>query len=121
MTHPSLPIRLTLQSEGAVLAALCISLFAQTQTSWWVFAALILLPDVAMLGYLAGNRVGALCYNLAHSTLAPAALAGIGYMSGSQLTVAIALIWGAHIGLDRAIGYGLKYARSFNATHLQQV
>ena len=74
-----------------------------------------------MLGYLAGNRTGALCYNLGHSYLAPLALAAGGTLMGVELPLSLALVWGAHIGLDRAMGYGLKYAAGFLQTHLGRI
>jgi hypothetical protein len=35
--------------------------------------------------------------------------------------VAVALIWFAHISMDRTVGYGLKYPTSFKDTHLERV
>jgi hypothetical protein len=74
-----------------------------------------------MAGYAFGNRVGAACYNVAHSYLAPLALAGAGHLAGWDNASAVALIWGVHIGADRAIGYGLKYGTGFRDTHLGRV
>jgi hypothetical protein len=85
---------------------------------WTAYLALLLAPDVAMLGYLAGPRVGAISYNAAHTYLAPAVLAGSGVLLGAPGAVAISLIWAAHIGFDRMLGYGLKYSTAFKATHL---
>jgi hypothetical protein len=78
--------------------------------SWSWFAALFLVPDLSFLGYLAGPRVGAVAYNAAHGLVGPAVLAA--------LSPWLALIWVAHVGFDRALGYGLKYGTSFGATHL---
>lgn len=114
------PIRATLQLEGALIAAAALWGFAQTDTSWWVFAALILLPDLAMLGYLAGPRWGAICYNSAHSHAAPALLCALAW-AGVAWAWPVALVWIVHIGADRAIGYGLKYATHFKDTHLGRV
>lgn len=122
MTRPTGPIggtlRLILRLEGAALGLFCIWLFAWTGFSWWLFAILLLSPDLTMLGYLAGPRVGSPVYNAGHSWLAAGALATTGYVAGSGLCLALAAIWGAHIGLDRALGYGLKYASGFGDTHL---
>ena len=121
MTHPNhIPIRATLQLEGALIAAFAVWGYAQTGASWTLFAVLLLAPDLAMLGYLAGTRAGALCYNLAHSYAAPAALAGLA-LAGQGGALPLALIWTAHIGIDRAIGYGLKYPTHFKDTHLGRV
>ena len=114
-------IRLTLQAEGALIGAAAIFAFAQVGGSWMQFALLILAPDLAMLGYLKDSKLGAICYNLAHNYLLPAALAGLGLAISSDLALQIALIWIAHVGLDRGIGYGLKYAHAFKDTHLNHV
>lgn len=121
MTQPTFtPIRATLQLEGAAIAALALWAYAQTGTGWGLFAALILLPDLAMAGYLVNTRIGALCYNAAHNYAAPAMLAALGLL-GATWAIPLALIWTAHIGVDRAIGYGLKYASHFKDTHLARV
>jgi hypothetical protein len=110
--------RLILKAEGGALALLAIFLFPRTGSSWWLFAALILAPDLGMLGYLAGPRVGALAYNVLHISALPFALALVGLLAPSATLVAIALIWLTHIGLDRMLGYGLKYDAGFAFTHL---
>ena len=71
-----------------------------------------------MPAYLAGPKVGAIVYNAAHSYLAPVALMTRGFAMASPLTLSIAMIWLAHIGIDRALGYGLKYGGGFAFTHL---
>jgi hypothetical protein len=112
---------MTLQAEGLALAAICIAAYAMTTGGWGLLAWLILAPDLFMLGYLAGPRIGALAYNLGHSVLIPAALGVLGYLTGSGLAMQLALIWGAHIGIDRALGYGLKYATGFRDTDLARL
>lgn len=116
----SLPAIL-LRLEGAALLAAAVLLYRQHDASWLLFAVLLLAPDLSMLGYLAGNRIGAMTYNVAHTTLLPIALGVTGVLAGSDLAVSLGLIWLAHIGLDRAIGYGLKYPDAFKATHLARV
>ena len=111
-------IRLILQAEGAVLAALAIWLYAGTEGGWLLFAVLILAPDLAMAGYLRGPALGAHLYNAAHTTLGPAILFAVGWLAGWEWTLPVALIWAAHIGIDRAIGYGLKDVTAFKRTHL---
>ena len=86
--------------------------------SWWLFAGLLLVPDLSMLGYLAGPGIGAIVYNAAHATPGPIALGLLGVATGYPLVLALAVIWLAHIGLDRALGYGLKYPGAFGDTHL---
>jgi len=110
--------RTLLRLEGA--AALVAASFAYSALGgrWGVFALLFLLPDLSMLGYLAGRRVGAACYNTAHSYLGPALLAAFGASSTQHGLLCIACIWAAHVGFDRLLGYGLKYGTSFGDTHL---
>lgn len=115
------PVAVTLHLEGLAAALIAGTTFAQTGGSWWLFALLILAPDLAMLGYLAGKAVGAVCYNIAHSYLAPVVLGAAAFAVGHPTLLHIALIWVVHIGLDRAIGYGLKYSSGFKDTHLARV
>jgi hypothetical protein len=70
-----------------------------------------------MVGYVAGPRVGALLYNIGHPYAVPVALGAFGYALAASLGVALALIWAAHIGMDRALGYGLKRQSGFWDTH----
>jgi hypothetical protein len=85
---------------------------------WGLFAALFLLPDLGLLGYLVGRRFGAASYNAAHSTLGPALLAALGASLDARGLLLGACIWAAHVGFDRMLGYGLKYATAFGDTHL---
>lgn len=118
---PLTPQNLTLRLEGAAIGAAAILAYAAVQGSWTLFALLILAPDLFMLGYLAGPRLGALGYNLGHTYLVPLALAGLAWIGGSDTALQLGLIWAAHIGLDRAMGYGLKYGTGFKDTHLGRV
>ena len=113
--------RLLLRAEGAALLVVSILLFSRTDTSWWLFAVLFLAPDLSFIGYLGGPRAGAAAYNAAHTTLAPALLGIGGLLVGQRLAVTLALIWAAHIGFDRVLGYGLKYAAGFGFTHLGRI
>jgi Domain of unknown function (DUF4260) len=111
-------LRLLLRLEGLALFAGAVALYAATDHSWLLFAALFLAPDVSFAAYLAGPRAGALCYNLVHTTIGPIALWVAGSILTSPVSFAVALIWLAHIGIDRALGYGLKYDAGFSFTHL---
>jgi hypothetical protein len=104
----------------AVFAASLVA-YGLLHFSWLWFVVLILAPDLSMLGYLAGPRVGAFCYNLVHTLLAPAVLALIGWWLGPLWLTALALILLAHIAIDRALGYGLKHASGFKDTHLGRI
>jgi hypothetical protein len=114
-------LRTLLRLEGLTLFAGMILLYAVWDGSWWVFAILFLAPDLSFAGYLAGPRLGAIVYNAAHSYMAPVALMVMGFGMGAPLVLSIAMIWLAHIGLDRALGYGLKYTAGFTFTHLGRI
>ncbi len=107
-----------LRAEGAALLAVSVLLYWMNGESWWLFALLLLAPDVSTLGYLTGSRVGAAAYNAFHSYPLPTALGVFGLLWGAPLAVAVALVWLAHIGMDRLLGYGLKYTTGFKDTHL---
>jgi hypothetical protein len=122
--YPSQETRVLLRLESAAFAAVALYFYATLDVSWWLFAALILAPDLSALGFLAGKRIGARTYNVFHLWLWPAALGVVGYLvysddpAGSPVLLAIALIWAVHIGVDRALGYGLKQTDAFEITHL---
>ena len=108
--------RLLLRLEGLGVLALVVLLYQRGGHSWMLFAGLLLVPDLSLLGYLAGPRVGAVAYNLAHSYVGPIIAAAAALLTGRPPVVA--LLWAAHIGMDRAVGYGLKYPGAFEDTHL---
>ncbi len=115
--HP----RMILMLEGFALFVLCILIYATLGYSWWLFAALILAPDLGMAGYLRSAKLGALLYNALHFTALPIAVGVGGYLWPEPLAVSIALIWLAHIGMDRMLSYGLKYETGFADTHLGRI
>lgn len=111
-------VRLLLRAEGLVVLAASAAAYAQFGAGWGWFAALFLLPDVSFLAYLAGPRWGALAYNVAHSYIGAVGLLAVGVLGASPMLLAAALVWCAHIGFDRLLGYGLKYGAGFGLTHL---
>ncbi len=113
--------RWLLRLEGLVVFVAALIAYRETGAGWGLFALVILAPDLAMLGYLTGPRAGAVLYNAAHSYLAPAVLGAAGLWLAAPLATNLALIWIAHIGIDRALGYGLKYDGGFGLTHLGRV
>ena len=113
--------RLLLRLEGAALLAGSLVLYFHEGFGWVALVLLALAPDLSMLGYAAGRRVGAAAYDLAHTEVLPIALGVAGVVGASDLATQLALIWLAHIGADRLIGYGLKYPSGFKDTHLQRV
>jgi hypothetical protein len=115
--HPR-SVLLILRLEGLAVAAVAAALYARTGASWWLFAGLWLAPDLSMLGYLGGACWGARFYNAVHSYVAPGTLALLALLLHATGLLPIALIWVNHIGVDRLMGYGLKYAEGFGWTHL---
>jgi len=116
-TMPALLLRV----ESVVLFVAALTLYSASGGSWLLFAALLLVPDLSMIGYLRDPKFGALIYNLFHNLLAPALLALVGTWTANALLTQIAIIWFAHISMDRVLGYGLKYVTAFKATHLQRI
>lgn len=117
MTLPNALLRV----EGLTVFIGAILLYANQGFSGLAFLALVLLPDLGMLGYLINPRVGSLTYNAVHVYTLPAVLMGLGLAATIPLALQIGLIWAAHIGIDRVAGYGLKYPTMFKDTHMQRV
>ncbi|HXF97918.1 MAG TPA: DUF4260 family protein [Gaiellaceae bacterium] len=115
-----LPGRL-LRAEGLAVLAGALAAYVEAGYGWLPLVLLALAPDLSLLAYAAGARAGTLVYDAAHTYVGPVALGASGLVAGSDLAVQIALVWLAHIGTDRLVGYGLKYPASFRETHLQRV
>jgi len=113
--------RFLLHIEGAVVAAAAVAAYFHLGYPWWLLVVLALAPDLSMLGYVAGPAVGAVTYDAAHTYAVPVALGSVGLLTDAELAAQVALVWITHIGVDRAIGYGLKYRTGFGDTHLQRV
>lgn len=114
-------VRLILRLEGLCVLAVALALYHQLHGSWTTFALLFLLPDVSFLAYLINTRAGAIAYNCCHSYILPLIFAAAMLSAGDIVGLPLLLIWFAHIGFDRAAGYGLKYASAFGHTHLGHV
>ncbi|MFB6142671.1 MAG: DUF4260 domain-containing protein [Halorientalis sp.] len=110
--------RTILRGEGVAVLALTLGGYLTLDGSLVLLAALALAPDLSMLGYLAGPRVGSLTYNAAHTYTGPLALGGAALWLDVRLALLVALVWAGHIGADRALGYGLKFPSNFRETHL---
>jgi hypothetical protein len=120
VTAERLP-RLLLHAEGAVVAVAAVALYFDAGYAWWLLLLLVLAPDLSAVGYLAGPHAGAVAYDLAHTYVWPVAIGAVGVVADSDAALQVGLIWATHIGVDRAIGYGLKYPSGFKDTHLQRV
>jgi len=113
--------RWLLHLEGASIFALTLIPYRGGHFHWWLFALLLLTPDLFMMGYLANPKIGAIAYNMVHTSAAPILLLGVAIVTPFPGLEPYALIWLAHIGMDRMLGYGLKYPTRFRDTHLQHV
>ncbi len=114
-------VKRMLRLEGLLVLVGALAAYATLSGNWIVFVVLLFVPDVSMVGYLIDARVGAMAYNSAHTYLLPGALLAAGFALNTPLLTQIGVIWLAHIGLDRTLGYGLKYPTEFKDTHLQHV
>jgi hypothetical protein len=117
LTHPGILLR----AEGFVVLTASFAAYHELRGSWLLFILLFFWPDLFMLGYLANVGLGASLYNLVHTYVGPLLLGAAAVFEQWPTTLLFALIWSAHIGFDRMLGYGLKYPTSFKDTHLRRV
>ncbi len=89
--------------------------------AWWLFLALLLVPDISMLGYAINNKWGAVCYNVVHHQGVAVVAIMAGWLAGQPTVILAGLILLGHSAMDRALGYGLKYASGFHDTHLGKI
>jgi Domain of unknown function (DUF4260) len=115
-------LKRVLQAEGLALLIGGVMAYHWLGNSWWMFVVLFFVPDLSFLAYVLGPRPGAVIYNIMHSTLGPLLMAGFSFWLGPEMvnpvTASVAAVWLAHVGFDRALGYGLKHASGFKDTHL---
>ncbi len=89
---------------------------------WYWFIIFLLVVDIFMIGYLSkDNKLGAYIYNIGHSLIIPLFLLVLGVVVSNKLSIGVSLIWIAHIGMDRSLGYGLKLESGFQYTHLGKI
>ena len=113
--------RVLLRLEGLFVLIAAILMYRELDASWWMFALLLLVPDLCIVAYASGPAVGAMLYNAVHTYVLPIVLYSAGLLSERASWMAIAIIWAAHIGMDRIFGFGLKYPGAFRDTHFGQV
>jgi hypothetical protein len=114
-------VRTVLRLEGLILFAGMTLVYGLWGGPWWLYAVLFLAPDLSFLAYLGGPKLGAWVYNAAHTSIIPMAMLTAGFGFAPPFVLSLALIWLAHIGIDRALGYGLKYEAGFGFTHLGRI
>lgn len=107
--------------ENLGLFVLSIYLFSLLDFSWWWFPALLLLPDLSMIGYAFGNKIGAILYNLFHHQGIAIIVYLLGIYLNNEVLQLTGIIFFAHSVMDRFFGYGLKYFSGFKDTHLGKV
>lgn len=113
--------RVLLHMEGAAVFIVATFVYFRLGLPWWAFLLFLLAPDLSAVGYLFGTRTGSIAYNLAHTVAWPVLFGAAGWWLGWSWAAPVALIWLAHIGMDRMVGYGLKYPDAFKHTHLDEV
>jgi hypothetical protein len=115
--HPRL-VSLLLQLEGGAVLLAALVAYWQLGGNWWIFLLLCLAPDLSWFGFVAGQKTGATVYNTVHTYLTPTVIGLIAWFAGAHGILPYLVIWVAHIGADRALGYGLKYPDLVEQTHL---
>ncbi|MCP5099861.1 MAG: DUF4260 domain-containing protein [Chloroflexi bacterium] len=114
---PSILLRL----EGTAVLVAAILFYFQQGFNGWTFALLLLWPDIAIVAYAINKKVGMIIYNILHTYSLPVVLLVLSLAFGWTFGLQFTLIWLAHIGMDRLVGYGLKYTDDFKSTHLGRV
>lgn len=107
-----------LKLEEVALFSFSIYFYNQLHYDWWLFLALILLPDASMLGYLFNSKIGAITYNIIHHKALAIIVWWIGLYTKTEVYQLAGIILFAHSTMDRIFGYGLKYFDGFYNTHL---
>ena len=110
-----------IQLEGMIVMILGIYIYFASGYSWWIFLLLLFVPDISMAGYMINTKIGAYLYNASHTFIAPLLLLLVGIMFSMDSLLMVGLIWMVHIGMDRMMGYGLKYKTHFKDTHIQRL
>ena len=114
-------MKTTLKLEELAMLLLGIVLFSTLEYNWWLFAALFFVPDFGTLGYLFGNKAGAIGYNLFHHKGIAILLYLAGLYFNSEGLQLVGLVLFSHASFDRLLGYGLKYEKGFRFTHLGEI
>ncbi|AGT09582.1 DUF4260 domain-containing protein [Paracoccus aminophilus] len=110
-----------IEGGGIAVIALVIAIMTGAGWPWWLWLVVFLLPDLAMVGYLAGPRIGAAVYNAFHLYACGLLVVLLGMALGESGVITFGLLWLVHIGVDRACGFGLKQPEGFEHTHLGRI
>ena len=85
---------------------------------WWYYPLLLLGPDISMIGYAGGNKLGAFMYNLFHHKGVAIGIFILGFLLPDMIIQLTGIILFGHSSMDRMFGYGLKLKEGFKYTHL---
>lgn len=96
-------------------------LFNQQTFAWWWFPVLILVPDIGMLGYAFGDKIGAYAYNFFHHKGVAILIFAVGWWLANDYVLLSGIILFGHASMDRIFDYGLKYEKGFKFTHLGEI
>ena len=114
-------VRVLLRLEGGAALVLAVAIYFAHGGSPWLLVPLVLAVDISMAGYAANPRLGALTYNALHSWVPGVVVLGVGMWLANPVATIAGAILAAHVGMDRLLGYGLKYPTSFADTHLGRI
>ncbi len=114
-------MKLILKLEEALMFAFSVFLFARLHYAWWLYPLLLFAPDLSMLGYLGGTKLGAWTYNVIHHKGLALGIVIIGMALANPILQLAGVIMFGHSSMDRILGYGLKYSDSFQHTHLGMI
>ena len=114
-------VKYVLKLEELLMVVLSIFLFSKLGYAWWWYPLLFFTPDLSMLGYIGGTRLGAFTYNVIHHKALSIGILLVGAVLGNQPLQLAGLILFGHSSMDRVLGYGLKYEDAFRHTHLSTI
>jgi len=114
-------VKKILHLEGLAFFLIALFFYYQLEGNWLLFIALLFTPDISMIGYLKDKKLGAILYNIVHNYVLSIAIILIGILFKNTFIVQLGIILLAHVGLDRLLGFGLKYPSNFKDTHLQKI
>ena len=117
LSTPAMMLRL----EGLAVLLLALFAYSRFEFSWLVFFLLLLWPDIAIVAYAINKELGTAVYNLLHTYTLPIIFIAVSILFSWTFGIQFALIWFAHIGMDRLFGYGLKYKSEFKDTHITRL
>ncbi len=111
------------RAEGALVFIGALAILSQDwlPLAWWLALIIFFAPDLSFAGYLAGPKAGAAVYNAVHLYGFGLVVTALGALTDHPWITALGLLWLAHAGFDRMLGYGLKLTSGFQDTHLGRI